>query len=153
MTQGSIQQERRAGAREDVERLFARRLKFWNQHDAAGLAADYTADCVVESPMGGTLNGREAVEGLFRDLFRAFPDLEYRYDKILVDGDHVALFISMHGSHVGEFFGHSGTGRSFEIRGALLSTLRGEQIAEEHRIYDFTGFLLQIAVLKAKPAF
>ena len=30
--------------------------------------------------------------------------------------------------------------------------IRGRQIVRERRIYDFTGLLLQIGVLKAKPA-
>ncbi|MBP1606970.1 MAG: hypothetical protein H6Q08_2344, partial [Acidobacteria bacterium] len=38
-------------------------------------------------------------------------------------------------------------------QGVFLLRLRGGAIAEERRIYDFTGLLTQIGVLRAKPGF
>ena len=45
----------------------------------------------------------------------------------------------------------------FEIRvenliSELIYDLRGDKIVRERRIYDFTGMLVQIGVLKARPA-
>jgi len=34
----------------------------------------------------------------------------------------------------------------------ILFTVRDEHILHERRVYDFTGLLVQIGVLKAKPA-
>ena len=43
------------------------------------------------------------------------------------------------------------TGKQFRFNGAFIFTLENGQIAHERRIYDFTGMLVQIGVLKAKP--
>jgi predicted ester cyclase len=44
------------------------------------------------------------------------------------------------------------TGKPFRLQVVRLYTLANGQIATERRIYDFTGMLVQIGLLKAKPA-
>ena len=44
------------------------------------------------------------------------------------------------------------TGRQFKFPVVAVFTLEGGLIVHERRIYDFTGLLTQIGVLKAKPA-
>jgi hypothetical protein len=39
------------------------------------------------------------------------------------------------------------------MRCAFLFSFEDDRIAYEFRIYDFTGILVQLGVLKAKPAF
>jgi len=55
------------------------------------------------------------------------------------------------GTHAGEFFGLPATGRHVELTVACVLSLADNQIVEERRIYDFTGLLVQVGVLKAKP--
>jgi predicted ester cyclase len=59
----------------------------------------------------------------------------------------------MVGIQRGEFCGLAPTGKRFEVRCAFLFFLKDNKIAREIRIYDFTGLLLQLGVLSAKPAF
>ena len=58
----------------------------------------------------------------------------------------------MTGRHVNEFMGLPGTNRHMEFRNSRLIRTDGEKIAYERRIYDFTGVLVQLGVLRAKPA-
>ena len=44
------------------------------------------------------------------------------------------------------------TGKPFRIPIVYLFTFDDRFIVHERRIYDFTGMLVQIGVLKAKPA-
>ncbi len=55
-------------------------------------------------------------------------------------------------THTLEFLGIAGTGRRFQIRGALMFRFADGLILHEERIYDFSAMLIQIGVLKAKPA-
>ena len=60
---------------EEIRAFFARRNEALARHDAAAIAAGYAEDCVVESPIAGTVKGRAAVAKV-PDLFTtAFPDL------------------------------------------------------------------------------
>jgi predicted ester cyclase len=56
------------------------------------------------------------------------------------------------GTHAGTIMGLPPSGRSFRFDVALVFVLEDGCISRERRIYDFTGFLVQIGVLKAKPA-
>jgi len=42
--------------------------------------------------------------------------------------------------------------RHIEFRLCRLLRMEGELIAHDARIYDFTGLLVQVGVLRAKPA-
>ena len=51
-----------------------------------------------------------------------------------------------------EFLGFEPTGKRFQMSMAFVHRLKDRKIVHERRIYDFTGVLVQIGVLKAKPA-
>ena len=122
------------------------------RRDPVAVAACHTADGVVESPMFATLRGRKAIEEAQRALFTSFPDVTMTIDAIVIDSPYVALFSTMHATHVNEFFGLPGTGRQFDVRVSRLLKIEGDLIAHEARVYDFTGLLVQVGVLRAKPA-
>ena len=138
--------------REEIIAFFERRQAATDNLDAAALAADYAPDCMVESPMGGTHQGPVAVEHVFRGWFSAFLDLKTQVEERLIDGNRVVQIIKSEGTHIGEFLGLPPTGKPFHFSGVMVYEIRGRQIVRERRIYDFTGLLLQIGVLKAKPA-
>src|SRR6185295_17761795 len=57
-----------------IRSLVERFLDTWERKDAAAAAAFHASDCVAESPMFGTLNGRRAIEDGYRAFFTSFPD-------------------------------------------------------------------------------
>lgn len=138
--------------REEVFALFTRREGAWRRHDAPALAADHAPDGVVVSPTGGVLEGRVDIERIYRVWFVAFPDLAVMTEDLIVDGDRAALLLHISGSHSGEFFGMAPTGRRIEVSGAFIYRLENGLIVHERRILDFTGLLVQVGVLRAKPA-
>jgi steroid delta-isomerase-like uncharacterized protein len=138
-------------AREAIQDLFDRRQEAFDNLDAAMLAADYTDNCTVESPYAGSHVGRVAAEQVFRGWFEAFLDLKMRSKELIVDGNRVAQVFEVEGTDLGGFLGLQATGKTFRVPAVFLYELRGRQIERERRIYDFTGVMLQIGVLKAKP--
>jgi steroid delta-isomerase-like uncharacterized protein len=138
--------------RDEILAFFERRLDLWRRHDAAALAADHAEHSLVQSPTQALQRGREAIESVYRVWFTAFPDYQFLQEEILVDGHRAAVIARIVGTHSGEFFGMPASGRRFECRGVFVYTLKDGQITHERRILDFTGVLLQIGVLKARPA-
>ncbi len=138
--------------REDIVALLARRDVDWRRRDAAALAADHSADGVVISPTGGVLEGREQIERIYRLWFTAFPDLEFETSEVIIDGHTAVLLASITGTHTGDFFGLAATGRHVQFGSAFVYKLHESEIAHERRILDFTGVLVQVGVLKTKPA-
>jgi steroid delta-isomerase-like uncharacterized protein len=139
--------------RQDVEELFARRLQALARRDAVTLGSFHSADGVLESPTaGGTVHGRRAIEEVYRAWFTAFPDVAFSADEaLLIDGDRVAQRLTTTGTDSGGFLGLPPTGKAFRVPLVALFTLADHQIVHERRIYDFTGMLIQIGVLKARP--
>lgn len=138
--------------REQITALFNRREAAWRERDAARLAADHAEDGVVVSPTGGVLEGRPEIERIYRVWFVAFPDLTFTAEDLLIDDDRVALLCRFTGTHLGEFFGVGPTGRHIEVSGAFIYRLQDGLIVHERRVLDFTGLLIQVGVLRAKPA-
>jgi steroid delta-isomerase-like uncharacterized protein len=138
--------------RDDIVALLARRHDAVVRHDAAALMAEYAEDAVAESPWVGTVKGREAIGQAWRAFLSAFPDQVFHEEELLVDGDHAALFATAAGTDLGGFMGLPPTGKPFRTPVVFLFTFDDRHIVHERRIYDFTGMLVQIGVLKAKPA-
>jgi steroid delta-isomerase-like uncharacterized protein len=137
--------------REEVTALFDRRQEAFDNMDADALAADYADDCLVDSPASGTLRGAVAVDRARRVFFEAFPDLKVRTDHLVIDGNTVVQIATLEGTDIGGFMGLDPSGRSFKAPAVFLYEFRNRKIAHESRIYDFTGVLVQIGLLKAKP--
>ena len=59
------------------------------------------------------------------------------------------LFVT--GTDTGGFMGLPATGKPFRLPIVILYTVADGLIVHERRIYDFTGMLVQVGILKAKP--
>jgi steroid delta-isomerase-like uncharacterized protein len=136
--------------RDEIVAFFQRREDLYNDFDAAALAADYADDAVIESPIAGVHTGGAAEQALTA-VFTAFLDRKMRTESLLIDGDRVAQVWAIEGTHIGEFLGLPPTGKPFRHTAVFLYELRNRRIVRERRIYDFTGLLVQIGVMKAKP--
>ena len=139
--------------RDDLQAIVERHLDAWRRHDVAALVGFHSADGIVESPMYGTRRGRTEIEEAYRALFKSFPDARMDRETILIDPPNVAIFFTVGATHGDEFFGLPGTDKHIDIRTARFMQFdAGGAIVHERRVYDFTGVLLQLGVLRAKPA-
>ena len=128
------------------------REEAYDDLDAAALAADYADNAVIESPTAGVHTGPEAAERTFRVIFSAFLDLTMKVESRIIDGNSAVTVVSIEGTHIGEFLGLAPTGNRFIMPAVFFYQLENGKIVRERRFYDFTGLLIQIGVLKAKPA-
>ena len=106
---------------------------------------------MVASPVGGVLEGRAEIERIYRLWMTAFPDLVMQQDELLIDGDRVVEVARLAGTHAGDFFGLRADRPPRRSAGRAALTVADGLVVEERRIYDFTGVLVQVGVLKAKP--
>ena len=138
--------------RDEITALLTRWQDTIARRDVAALAAYYAEDVVLESPWVGSVKGREAIEEVYRAWFAAFPDVVVRADDLLIDGDRVAWIGTLVGTDMGGFMGLPPSRKPFRIPAVFLLTLDDHQIVRHRSVYDYVGMLVQIGVLKAKPA-
>jgi steroid delta-isomerase-like uncharacterized protein len=138
--------------RDEIGAFFKARQGLWKAKDHRALADSHAIDSIVESPMFGRLQGRDAIRESYASLFATFPDWDLTIDDIVIDGSRVVQIFSVTATHVGEFMGLPGTNRRFTIQGVRVFEMGDGVIKHEKRMYDFTAMLVQVGVLKAKPA-
>ena len=137
---------------DEILALLDRRRMAIAYRDERGLAALYAETIWLESPLAGLAVGRDAAVKATWAFFEAFPDVTIDEETFAIDGDRVAIIAHVGGTHRGEIMGLPPSGRAFRLLSTFVFLLRDKRIVEERRIYDFTGMLIQIGVLKAKPA-
>lgn len=138
--------------REEIVDLFARRQAAMARHDVGALTALYADTCVVESPLGGTHQGRAAIGQVYRAFFEAFSDVTITVADLVIDGDLVVQVGTLSGTDTGGLMGMVPSGKPALLPVVIVCSVADGLIVRERRIYDFTGMLVQIGVLKAKPA-
>ncbi len=140
--------------RDEVLAVLARRQDAMalGHRDTTALGELYADDAGVESPLAGKVTGRDAIVRATEAFFSAFPGAVVTEEAPIIDGDRAAIVAEVTGTHVGELLGLAPTGRAFRFPVSFVLVLRDHQIVHERRFYDFTGLLVQIGVLKAKPA-
>ena len=138
--------------RDDVVAVLARRFDSFASRDWAGLGTVYAPQARVESPLVGCVEGPDAIVRATQAFALAFPDALVTEKTTVIEGHQAIIIAETSGTHTGGFMGLAPSGRPFRFLGAFVFEFDGGLIVSERRIYDFTGLLVQIGVLKAKPA-
>ena len=134
-----------------MRQFFDRRTDAYRRRDVDALTNDHAENCVVESPLAGEVRGRSAIENVYRGFLGSFPDFAMDDVELIVDGDRVVQTATMSGTNTGGFMGMAPTGKRFKFPVVSVYTFENALIVHERRIYDFTGMLTQVGILKAKP--
>jgi len=116
------------------------------------LADQHTPDCVMDKHLAGRIEGRAAIAQVYDAWFRAFPDNVLTADRVIIDGHRLAQTVTQSGTDTGDFLGLPPTGKSFRLPIVWLFTIADGRFHYVRPLYDFTRLLVQIGVLKAKPA-
>ena len=128
---------------------FLRRvLETYNSRRPEAFDALLTDDCALVRD-GSEARGREAVERVLAQLYRAMPDLEYRIDDAVFSGDKVAIRWQGHGTHRAEYFGVPASGRPISYGGITFYEMRGDRISA---IWVSTNLLEQLRSPAVAPA-
>jgi steroid delta-isomerase-like uncharacterized protein len=120
------------------------------QRDVAAYSRLYAEDAVVESPLGGRVTGVERLREAFEKFFTTFPDATFTCEPTCIDGPRAVVVAMAAGTHVGAISGLPASGRPFRLPIVFVLDVRNGLIVHDRRIYDFTGLLVQIGMLKAK---
>jgi steroid delta-isomerase-like uncharacterized protein len=116
-----------------------------NKHDLS-LIDEVVSDDYRLGEFGMELKGPEALKQAFTIGYAGFPDLNYRIDDIIVQGDKVAVRYTRTGTHRGEYHGFAPKNKWTEVAGALFYRLAGGRIVEALGYSDRLTLFKQIDV-------
>jgi steroid delta-isomerase-like uncharacterized protein len=135
-----------------VEKIMNDAVAAWSSHDTEKLVSLVTDDCVYEDVAFGVIcHGKEELRAFVNATFAAWPDFKVEPKSFFFSGDWVGSEWVMSGTHKGDLPGIPATGRSFSVRGACITELKGGKIKRNTDYYDMASFLKQIGAMPASP--
>ena len=87
----------------------------------------------------GEIRGADSIKGEIEYFRNAVPDLFWRVEDQVAEGDKVTTRYSIGGTHQGEFFGIPGSGKRVEVSGINIDRFEGGKLVEEWASYDLLG--------------
>jgi steroid delta-isomerase-like uncharacterized protein len=98
------------------------------------------------TPMVPEIKGLEAYRQFMRGTRSAFPDSHGTIEKIVAEGDMVAVVYQFSGTFKGELNGFPPNGKTFSIHPAIFVGFKDGKIVEIWEYYDSLAFYRQLGV-------
>jgi predicted ester cyclase len=96
--------------------------------------------------------GREGLKAVVSQMRKGFPDIKYRIDLQVAEGDFVAGYSTVSGTHKGEAFGMPATGKHAEWAETHIVKIVNGKIAEHWGVIDQLGMLRQLGLAPTPQA-
>jgi steroid delta-isomerase-like uncharacterized protein len=127
-----------------VRRLFE---ELWNQGKLDVADEIFATDYIFHEPVAGEVRGPEGFKQ-FVSMYRiAFPDLQFRIEDQIAEGDKIVTRWTATGTHKGELMGISPTSVQVTVTGIGIARTDGGKIVEFWDNYDALGMLQQLGVV------
>jgi steroid delta-isomerase-like uncharacterized protein len=91
--------------------------------------------------------GREGIKILAQGYVSAFPDMDFKIEDQIAEGDKVVSVWSASGTHQGELLGIPPTGRQTTTSGITIDVIKDGKIVETLTHWDNLGLLQQLGVI------
>ncbi|WP_222918597.1 alpha/beta fold hydrolase [Natrinema sp. SYSU A 869] len=112
------------------------------------LIDDLFAEDVLDHTLMGDTRGREPIKERAESLHAAFSDFSATAEKLVAEGDTVALWAIDQGTHDGEFLGIEPTGRGVEYPATAFFQMEDGKIVERWVQPDLFGLMQQLGVIE-----
>ena len=107
---------------------------------------DEGVTAVAASPDGDVV-GLENFKSHYSNYITGFSDAEFTIIDAFGQGNKIVKHWRFKGTHDGEFFGVSATGKQVDISGVTLVKMKDGKIASEQDFMDFLAFYTQLGLM------
>ena len=101
-------------------------------------------DFVEQVPFPGQGPGRAGLRDALLGYIAAFPDMLWKTEEQIAEGDKVVSRFTFTGTHAGEFAGIKPTNKRVETWGVVIDVVRNGKMVESRIIMDTAGLIRQI---------
>jgi steroid delta-isomerase-like uncharacterized protein len=116
----------------------------FNAHDPSGFDRAVAEDW-ISTP--SQKPGREAFKQMIQGVIRTFPNLRFRVEDVVAEGDRVAVRTTGMGTQAGDFVGVPPTNRSVTFQTIDIHRVEGDRIRESWHVEDWLSVLFQLGTL------
>jgi predicted ester cyclase len=118
--------------------------------NVAAIDASVSPDFIDHSLRMGLSSDRNRFKRTWATFRAAFPNFHVTVDDAIADGDKIVVRITNRGTHQGEFFGISPTGREVTFTSIVVFRIADRTIAERWGVLDMFGLLQQLGATPAR---
>lgn len=129
----------------ESKNLIRRYVETWNKGDIEGLSQFWARDMIHHTRT--KKQGFDEVKQIVKDFAKAFPDLQFRLDDIIAEGDRVATRMIAHATHLGAYMGVPPSGKKVSCAVMGVARVVGDKIAEHWGVTDELAIMAQIGLL------
>jgi len=141
-----------AEVEEQNKELMRKSFEEWNKGNSEFFMEATTPDYVYYSPSGNPnpMSREDAVESV-KMFWKGFPDISFRIEEIIAEGDKITTRFVARGTHEGEFMGVPATGNKIELSTIIITRIENGKFVEEWEEMDRLGLMMQLGMdLKPK---
>jgi steroid delta-isomerase-like uncharacterized protein len=126
---------------------FVRRYysELWNDWSADALDELISRDIVFRGSIGTAVHGIEEFRQYVNKIRAAFPDFHNHIEELIGEDEKVVARLAYTGTHRGELFGFSGTGKKINYQGVAIFQFREGKIISGFVLGDTESLKRQIA--------
>ena len=139
----------------DTQDNLARCQKFYTEVANKGNMAvvdELVAENFVDHEVfPGLAPTRDGLKEFFNVMRSAFPDLKFNVEFMMADGDKVAAYITMSGTHKGEFMGMPASGKKFTTKAIDIVRIVDGKAVEHWGVTDGMTMMQQLGALPEEP--
>ena len=132
--------QNKAAYKESIRNLYENILNARKLEQLKGLISEeYT------NTQGG--KGLEAFQKQILELIKSFPDVQWKVERMVAEGNKVVVWQKVQGTHTGQFHNIAPTGKAFVNTGIAFYEFKDGKIIYSHVQTDRLSFLQQLGVL------
>jgi steroid delta-isomerase-like uncharacterized protein len=118
-----------------------------NAGDLEALGTVVATDIRMPTAFSGFPPGLEGATAIAAANIQMIPDFHVSIEELIGEGDRVAAFITITGTHTREMLGIPPTGKSWSIVGMALLRIADGKIVEHRGVGDIFSMMQQIGAL------
>lgn len=131
-------------AKDNLEKSRVIFEEVWNQKSVERIDDLVATDYIHHDVLSPDQKGIEAYKQ-FVHLYRsAFPDIHFKIEDEIADGDKVVIRWTVTGTHNGDLPGLSRTGRRISVTGITIARLSDGKFVESWNNWDALGMMQQL---------
>lgn len=115
-----------------------------NRHDARSMSKYFAQDGVYENVTLKVLGNRKSQRKFHEELFKSFPDLNYKLTNVVVKDDQLVAECLVRGTNQAAFLGRPPTGMSIRLPVAFVIKFARGKIKHWKSYYDSGTLLRQL---------
>jgi len=142
-----------SGQEEQVRQLVGRILnEYFNEGRVDVIPELFHPDFTIYAADGSVMHGHEGAAAYVTAEKAAFPDLYWRQEELMVDGDRATLFFTGYGTFLGEWMGIPPNGRAFTWVGNATFYVRDGKVWQDKLVWESMRFMQQLGALPEPQA-